>query len=222
MLDGVVLSRKTARRAEAPGAGGARHPPRRQEGSARLAAGAGREAPLPGSAPHRSSSTRPAGACLEMIGCRRRSGPAGSAAHRLSRRPVQRCWAHKIRNVLNKVRKPDQGAVKAGLHAVMNADNAGAARSAARRFANRWQALYPKAVACLRNASTSCWPASVTRPSRRARPCAPPTPSNAASEKSGAAPVQWASSRTRPPWTASYSPCSRTKTKTRESLPSSP
>ena len=27
--------------------------------------------------------------------------------------PVQRCWAHKIRNVLNKVRKPDQPAVKA-------------------------------------------------------------------------------------------------------------
>ncbi|MGH6919221.1 MAG: IS256 family transposase, partial [Geminicoccaceae bacterium] len=30
--------------------------------------------------------------------------------------PVQRCWAHKIRNVLNKVRKPDQAALKAGLH----------------------------------------------------------------------------------------------------------
>jgi putative transposase len=27
--------------------------------------------------------------------------------------PVQRCWAHKIRNVLNKVRKPDQSAIKA-------------------------------------------------------------------------------------------------------------
>jgi transposase-like protein len=65
--------------------------------------------------------------------------------------PVQRCWAHKVRNVLNKIRKPDQRAVKASLHAVMNADNAGAARSAARRFANRWQAIYPKAVACLRN-----------------------------------------------------------------------
>ena len=65
--------------------------------------------------------------------------------------PVQRCWAHKIRNVLNKIRKPDQRAVKAGLHAVMNAATAAAARSAARRFAGRWQALYPKAVACLRN-----------------------------------------------------------------------
>ena len=35
--------------------------------------------------------------------------------------PVQRCWAHKIRNVLDKVRVADQPAVKADLHAVMNA-----------------------------------------------------------------------------------------------------
>jgi transposase-like protein len=65
--------------------------------------------------------------------------------------PVQRCWAHKIRNVLNKVRVADQRAVKAGLHAVMNADTVVAARAAARRFADRWQESYPKAVACLRN-----------------------------------------------------------------------
>ena len=65
--------------------------------------------------------------------------------------PVQRCWAHKIRNVLDKVRAADRDAVKADLHAVMNADTLRAARTAARRFADRWQAPYPKAVACLRN-----------------------------------------------------------------------
>jgi putative transposase len=65
--------------------------------------------------------------------------------------PVQRCWAHKIRNILNKVRKADQTAVKAGLHAVMNADTAPKARSAARRFSERWGEAYPAAVACLRN-----------------------------------------------------------------------
>ena len=64
--------------------------------------------------------------------------------------PVQRCWAHKIRNLLNKVRKPDQAAIKAGLHRIMNAATLPAAWSAARRFADRWQDLYPKAVACLR------------------------------------------------------------------------
>ena len=64
---------------------------------------------------------------------------------------VQRCWAHKTRNVLDKVRKPDRDAVKAGLHAIMNAPNRPKALSAARRFADNWEHAYPKAVACLRN-----------------------------------------------------------------------
>jgi putative transposase len=63
--------------------------------------------------------------------------------------PVQRCWAHKIRNMLNKVRKLDQAAIKADLHRIMNATILPAAWSAARRFADLW-AIYPKAVACLR------------------------------------------------------------------------
>jgi putative transposase len=64
--------------------------------------------------------------------------------------PVQRCWAHKIRNVLNKVRRADQPAIKADLHRIMNARTLPVAWSAARRFADRWQDRYPKAVACLR------------------------------------------------------------------------
>lgn len=74
--------------------------------------------------------------------------------------PVQRCWAHKIRNVLNKVRVADQPAVKADLHAVMNAKTLPQARSAARRFADRWEDDYPKAVACLRDdldELLTCW-----------------------------------------------------------------
>ena len=65
--------------------------------------------------------------------------------------PVQRCWAHKIRNVLNKVRRADHGRVKASLHAIMNAGTLAAARSAARKFADRWEETYPEAVACVRN-----------------------------------------------------------------------
>ena len=74
--------------------------------------------------------------------------------------PVQRCWAHKIRNVLGKVRQADQPAVKAGLHAVMNARTLPQARAAARRFADRWEADYPKAVRCLRDDLDdllTCW-----------------------------------------------------------------
>lgn len=65
--------------------------------------------------------------------------------------PVQRCWAHKIRNILNKVRKADQPAVKRALHKIMNAANAPSARAAARTFADRFGQTYPDAVACLRN-----------------------------------------------------------------------
>jgi putative transposase len=49
-----------------------------------------------------------------------------------------------------KVRRADQPWLKADLHRIMNARTLPAAWSAARRFADRWQALYPKAVACLR------------------------------------------------------------------------
>ena len=65
--------------------------------------------------------------------------------------PLQRCWAHKIRNILDKVWKADRDAVKADLHAIMNASNRPKAISAARRFADAWEETYPKAVACLRN-----------------------------------------------------------------------
>ena len=64
---------------------------------------------------------------------------------------LQRCWAHKIRNVLDKVRKADRDAVKADLHAVMNAPNRPRALSAARHFADAWETTHPKAVVCLRN-----------------------------------------------------------------------
>lgn len=67
------------------------------------------------------------------------------------RLPVQRCWAHKIRNVLGKVRVADQGPVKRALHKVMNADTRPEALAAARRFADRFENEYPKAVACLRD-----------------------------------------------------------------------
>jgi transposase-like protein len=74
--------------------------------------------------------------------------------------PVQRCWAHKIRNVLDKVRKADQPKVKRALHKIMHAANVPQARSAARRLADRFEAQYPAAVACLRNdldELLTCW-----------------------------------------------------------------
>jgi transposase-like protein len=64
--------------------------------------------------------------------------------------PLQRCWAHKIRNILDKVKKIDQTRVKRSLHKIMDAEHLMGARHAAKRFVDRWDLLYPKAVGCLR------------------------------------------------------------------------
>jgi transposase-like protein len=64
--------------------------------------------------------------------------------------PVQLCWAHKARNVLDKVRRAEIPAVKRSLRAISHASGLAAARRAAARFVRRWESLYPRAVACLR------------------------------------------------------------------------
>ena len=91
------------------------------------------------------------GAGLDMISVDGGSGLLAGLPTVYPDVPVQRCWAHKIRNVLNKVKSLDQPAVKRDLHKIMTAANAPAARAAARRFADRWKDAYPPAVACLRN-----------------------------------------------------------------------
>jgi putative transposase len=100
------------------------------------------------------------GEALEMVCVDGGSGLLAALPTAYPGVPVQRCWAHKIRNVLDKVRQADQPAVKAGLHAIMNAQTLRQARSAARRFADQWEEDYPKAVACLRNdldELLTCW-----------------------------------------------------------------
>jgi transposase-like protein len=63
--------------------------------------------------------------------------------------PYQRCWAHKTRNVLDKVRKRDQEAVKKALNRISHALTQRESTKAYWRFAQRWRAIYPRAVACL-------------------------------------------------------------------------
>jgi transposase-like protein len=91
------------------------------------------------------------GARLEMICVDGGQGLLAALPTAFPAVPVQRCWAHKIRNVLDKVKAADRAAVKRGLHAIMNAGTHAAARSAARRWADRWAEQYPRAVACLRD-----------------------------------------------------------------------
>jgi len=64
--------------------------------------------------------------------------------------PIQRCWTHKTRNVLNYVKRADQQSVKRSLHRMSHADNLKEAQKAAHRFVTRWSLIYPKAVDCLK------------------------------------------------------------------------
>ncbi len=63
--------------------------------------------------------------------------------------PVQRCWAHKTRNILDYVRKADQPDVKDSLQQISHARSTRQALKAAQAFRDEWEELYPKAVACL-------------------------------------------------------------------------
>ena len=61
----------------------------------------------------------------------------------------QRCWVHKMRNILEKARKCDSDEVKAGAQAIYLADSRAQAEAAFRRFRARWQRRYPAVVKCL-------------------------------------------------------------------------
>jgi putative transposase len=62
---------------------------------------------------------------------------------------VQRCWAHKLRNVLDHARKRDREEMKRGLQRIYEATTRWGACQAAVRFGARWVDEYPKAVRCL-------------------------------------------------------------------------
>ena len=61
----------------------------------------------------------------------------------------QRCWNHKLRNVLDLVPKKHQAEVKAALQAIANADSLHAATTLRDRFARTYGRAHPKAVARL-------------------------------------------------------------------------
>jgi len=58
----------------------------------------------------------------------------------------QRCWVHKMRNILEKVRKRDYAAVKEEAQAIYLAESLRQARQAFRSFKSHWQASYPTMV----------------------------------------------------------------------------
>ena len=61
----------------------------------------------------------------------------------------QRCWLHKIGNVLNKVAKSVQPAMKADLREIHGAPTRAAAEGAVNVFVEKYGAKYPRAAECL-------------------------------------------------------------------------
>ena len=60
--------------------------------------------------------------------------------------PHQRCWVHKMRNILERVRKRDYDQVKAEAQAIYRAENVRQAQEAFRGFQAHWQNAYPTMV----------------------------------------------------------------------------
>ena len=61
----------------------------------------------------------------------------------------QRCWVHKMRNVLDKLPKRVQGRAKSLLREMMNAEDERSAVGAKNVFETEFSAKYPKAMECL-------------------------------------------------------------------------
>ena len=58
----------------------------------------------------------------------------------------QRCWVHKMRNILEKVRRSDHDTVKAEAQAIYLAESRQAAQAAFRVFRSHWRDAYPAMV----------------------------------------------------------------------------
>lgn len=61
----------------------------------------------------------------------------------------QRCWVHRMRNILDKVPEKAHDEVLSVLRRIYNAQSEKESRSLIREFALRYQKIYPKAVSCL-------------------------------------------------------------------------
>lgn len=89
------------------------------------------------------------GSCCELITTDGGSGLHGALEIIYPKIPYQRCWAHKTKNVMDKVKRKDQEAVRKALNKISHAPTHREATQAYWRFASCWRQFYPKAVACL-------------------------------------------------------------------------
>ncbi|MGH9438743.1 MAG: transposase, partial [Terriglobia bacterium] len=73
---------------------------------------------------------------------------AGTAAEQTvyPRVPHQRCWVHKVRNILEHVRRRDYEPVKQEAQAIYRAEDVRQAQQASQVFKAHWQSVYPVVV----------------------------------------------------------------------------
>jgi len=120
----------------------------------------------------------------------------------------QRCWVHKMRNILEKARKRDYDEVKTGAQAIYLAESRAQAVAAFRVFRSRWCRAYPAMVRRLQQdlpelLSFFAFPRHLWRKLRTTNVI------DAASSKFGDALVPWCALSMSRAWTASSTPFSR-------------
>ena len=100
----------------------------------------------------------------------------------------QRCWFHKMSNVLNHLPKSMQPAVTADLREISHAGTRAAALVAIETFKQKYGAKYARGVACLTKDIEALLACLTTSQPSIGTTCVPRTPSRACSPPSGIAP----------------------------------
>lgn len=98
---------------------------------------------------HRLFTRGLSGARLELVVTDGNSGLHRALALVYPRVPRQRCWAHKLRNVTDRLPRRLLSHCRRGLRAVYAAEDRATALRAFRRWRDRWKAEAPMAVRCL-------------------------------------------------------------------------
>ena len=145
-LDGVSLRCGGRRTQAGADAGGVWNPARGQPALAGFFAQPGRRPSRLGRVAAGSLSPwtgRPSAAVDSHRGC---AGLAAAIRTVYPRLRHQRCWVHKMRNILEKARKCDYDEVKTGAQAIYLAESRTQAEASFRRFRARWQRTYPAVV----------------------------------------------------------------------------
>jgi putative transposase len=88
------------------------------------------------------------GKALKLIATDGQSGLSRALARLFPRAAHQRCWAHKLRNLENKLEASQLNCLEQA-KLIYQAENGKEALKAFRQWAKRWKAQAPKAVACL-------------------------------------------------------------------------